>query len=127
MAEAICLRCGNRKKAPWERCKRCGYDPTANDEESLVKSVYLSVGRFADLTDKERYRKELDQIAGDIERGDHPVFIESELVRLRAQRITTERIPSSAAWGAVLRLFLPAVGLLLLLFGIAYVIRRIRG
>lgn len=125
MAEAICLRCGGSKSTPWEKCERCGYDPGA-DEEALVKSVYLSTGRFTEARDKVRYRMELDRIGAAIEANEQPIFAESELARLRAQKALIERIPPSAAWNAVLRLFLPAAGFLILLFGVAYLIRLLR-
>lgn len=122
MADAICVRCGHAKSKPWATCERCGLDPVA-DEEVLVKSVYLSTGRFVAPEEKARYRGELDRIGAAIEGGAQPAFIDAELVRLRAQRGLVKQIPPSTAWGAVLRLFLPAIGLLILLFSIAYVVR----
>ena len=122
MAEAICLRCGNQKRAPWEKCNRCGYDPSG-DEEALIRSVYLSVGRFAESERKATYRTELDRMGLVLERGEQLMFPEAELVRLRAEKKLFNSIPRSAVWGAVLRLFLPAIGLLLLLFVAAYLLR----
>ncbi len=122
MAEAVCLRCGDKKPAPWRKCKRCRYDPRG-DEDALVKSVYLSVGRFTDPTEQGGYRVELDRLATGIERGEPPTFPKSELDRLRAQKELFDRVGLLPVWGAVFRLFLPAIGLLILLFGIAYVLR----
>lgn len=113
------------KSTPWEKCERCGYDPS-RDEEGLVKSVYLSVGRFTEPRDKARYRTELDRIGAAIEGGEQATFQEAELARLRAQKSLVGRIKPSAPWGAVVRLFLPAIGLLILLFGMAYLIRIAR-
>jgi hypothetical protein len=125
MAEAICIRCGNKKSTPWEKCGRCGYDPS-RDEDALVKSVYLSVGRFRESAAKDRYRTNLDQIGEALEAGEQPAFQESELARLKAEKAFVESVRPSAAWAAILRLFLPAVGLLILLFGIAYMIRLLK-
>lgn len=123
MAEAICLRCGNRKKAPWEKCNRCGYDPSG-DEEAVIRSVYLSVGRFAESERKAAYRAELDRLGLALERGEQLMFPDAELARLRAEKKLFNSIPRSAVWRAVLRHFLPAIGLLLLLLYVAACVLR---
>jgi hypothetical protein len=125
MAQAICLRCGKQKQAPWEKCNRCGYDPSG-DEEALIRSVYLSVGRFTEPERKATYRTELDRMGLALERGEQVIFPDAELTRLRAKKKSFNSIPRSAVWGAVLRLFLPAMGLLLLLFVAAYLLRIYR-
>jgi hypothetical protein len=125
MAEAICLRCGSAKGKPWETCTRCRFDPT-RDEDSLVRSAYLSVGRFDDPAEQERYRVELDRVGGEIQRGLEPAFAEAELARLARQRKEIEAISPSAVWGAVARLFLPAAVLIAALFGLAWAIRLAR-
>lgn len=124
MAEAVCIRCGARKSAPWRVCDRCGYDPTI-DDDALLKSVYLSAGRFSEPDKKKRYRSELDRIAVSIEQGKQPTFDEVELLRLKAQKALVGSVPTSVVWRAVLRFFLPAIGLLILLFGLAYLIRKL--
>jgi uncharacterized membrane protein YvbJ len=62
MVNALCPRCGTPKKRPWKKCSNCGLDP-ANDEDALVKSVYLSVERFEDADDRRRHGKEMDELA----------------------------------------------------------------
>ena len=125
MAEAICIRCGTPKKLPWQTCKRCRFDPSG-DDESLVKSVYLSLGRYSKAEQKERYRSELDRIALALANGEPPMYIEQELVRLRAQKKLVERIPQSAVWGAVIRQFLPAVAMIVVIFLLIYALRTLR-
>jgi hypothetical protein len=125
MAEAICVRCGNKKSTPWEKCGRCDCDPS-RDEDTLVKSVYLSVGRFREPNAKARYRTDLDRISDALEAGEQPTFQEGELARLKAEKAFVESVRPSVAWAAILRLFLPALGFLMLLFGIAYMIRMLR-
>jgi hypothetical protein len=99
-------------------------DPAA-DEETLIKSVYLSVGRFAEPADKERYRVELDGLGTEIKRGVEPAFVETELARLARQRNDVGAVRPLAAWGAVFRLFLPAMVLLALLFGLVFAMRLV--
>lgn len=125
MAEAICLQCGNHKHAPWEKCKRCEYDPSG-DQEALVRSVYLSVGRFTDPDRKATYGAELDRMGIALERGQQPTFSEPELARLREQQKIFKSIPRPAVWGAVLRLFLPTIGLLMVLFAAVYLLKTLR-
>jgi hypothetical protein len=108
MAYALCPRCGTSKKRAWAMCRNCGLDP-ADDEEALVKSVYLSVGRFDDGDDRRRYREELDELGARIRAGESPAFDEAELERLRKQKRLVESVPASAVWGAVFRLFLPVI------------------
>lgn len=125
MVDAICLRCGSPKKQPWKRCGGCGYDP-AQEEMSLVKSVYLSLGRFEDAADRAAYREELDDIGQRIRAGESVIFDEEVLQRLKAQKRLVESVPLSAVWFAVLRLFLPAIGGLLVLLAILLILRHFR-
>jgi hypothetical protein len=123
MAEAICLQCGNKKSIPWKKCRQCRYDPRHDaDPDALVKSVYLSVGRYDDQVEQVRYRSELDDISIKIERGEQLFFSEVELVRLRKQKVLVESIPDSAVLGALIRLFLPAVGFIALMFGLIHLL-----
>ncbi len=124
MAEAICLRCGVDKHQPWSACRSCNYDPMS-DEEALVKSVYLSVGRFEDGDERREYQRELDEVARDIQQGHDPEFDEAELQRLRAQKADVESVPASTVWNAAFRLFLPGVGILVLLFCILMVLKAL--
>jgi len=116
MAEALCLRCGGAKRNPWRACRRCAFKPAPRSDE-LIRSIYLSTGRFEDPEEAAAYREELDHVAEAIRAGLAVSYDESELMRLRARAAAFTSIPSSAVWGAVFRLFLPAiavVGLLLL-------------
>lgn len=108
MVNAVCPRCGTSKNRPWKKCSTCGLDP-AQDEEWLVKSVYLSVERFEDGDDRRRYGIELEELAVRMRAGEKPDFDPAVLKKLRKQKRLVERVPASAAWGAVFRLFLPAI------------------
>jgi len=123
MVNALCPRCGTPKKRPWKQCSSCGLDP-AHDEDALVKSVYLSVERFEDGDDRRRYSKELDDLAVRIRAGESPAFDPAVLNRLRKQKQLVESVPASAVWGAVFRLFLPAIVVVVVLV-IIIVMRRL--
>ena len=125
MAEAICLRCGMAKSRAWKPCKRCSFDPTI-DDQSLVRSVYLSTGRFTDPAEQACYRKELNEIGRLIEEGVTPEFVEADLVRLATQKTRVDSIGPLTVWGAVFRLFLPAIAFLAFLFALAFIIRLAR-
>jgi hypothetical protein len=124
MAKAICVQCGIRKSAPWKKCRHCGYDP-AKDEEGLVQSVYLSLGRFEDPERQQQYANELDELATEIQRGARPAFDQVELERLVKQKAEFESIPPSAPWTALFRFFLPAIGLLAVLYAILFLLRTL--
>jgi methylphosphotriester-DNA--protein-cysteine methyltransferase len=108
MTQAVCIRCANRKAAGYRKCTRCGLDPRGED---LVKSVYLSVDRFEDGTDRKRYAKELDPVAVDLERGQQPFYIEAELARLRKQKATLEQsdVSTSRMLYGLYLIFRPAI------------------
>ncbi len=126
MTDAVCIRCGSRKRTPWRRCRRCGLDPSG-DPETLVRSVYLSTARFEAPDERRAWAATLDAVAARIEAGTPPEFGDGELRRLRAQRDAVRRVPASAVWRAVLRLFLPALVFLAILFGAVLLLRsRVR-
>ena len=113
--KAICISCGAPKRAPYKRCRRCGFSPTVNDM-SLVKSVYLSTGRFAtgEETGQEverqlRYSKELDDIGAVIRAGNQIEYDEDELTRLKKELAVMRSVPIAAVWGVVFRTFLPGL------------------
>jgi hypothetical protein len=121
-ADALCARCGSAKRRPWRKCARCGLDP-ALDEELLVQSVYLSVERFEDGGERQRYRKELGELAQRMRAGERPAFDQRELARLRKQRRLVASVPFSAVLGALFRLFLPAIVVIAILVAIILVRR----
>ncbi len=121
---AICIRCGEPKRAPYEQCGHCEFDPSQN-EDDLVKSVYLSLGRYEDDADIRRYEGELVLMGRALREGDKLIdYDPEELSRLRAQKQLLDSIPPSAVWGAVFRLFLPAVIFLGVLWFLVYLLRR---
>lgn len=91
-----------------------------------MKSVYLSTGRFASARRRVRYRGELAGIGRQISEGQTPRYLETELERLRAQRRLAESVPMRLVWGALARLFLPAVLFLAVLYGLQLLVRWLR-
>lgn len=88
--------------------------------------MYLSAGRFSSPADKARYRLELDAVSNAVQSGETLVFAPAELARLKAELTTLKSGKPSAAWAAVLRLFLPAAMFIGLLLALAYVIRTLK-
>lgn len=126
MSTAICLRCGASKRAPYSVCPKCSLDP-AGRVEDLVRSVYLSAGRFADDDPRQRtYPAELRTYAKEIAGGREIHFDEAELRRLNAQLQNIRAVPRSAVWMAVIRLFLPAVWFVGGLFALRYLFVMLR-
>lgn len=116
--EAICLKCGEWKSAPYKKCKKCGFDPRKNEIE-LVKSVYLSLGRFpAEVAEEVDYHATLTKIRAQIKRGEAIIYEPGEIERLRQEFDAFKKTPVSAAWQAIIKLFMPAfvfVGILMLI------------
>lgn len=116
MATAICLQCGAKKRKPYAECARCGYQP--HDDKSLIRSVYLSIHRYEDPQEQDRYADELDVIAERLATSQGYDFDEGDLRRLREQWQEMAAVTNSMLISALARCFLPGVllvgGLLLL-------------
>ena len=115
MTEAICLRCGSEKRRPWQQCSTCGFTPQ-DDEDSLLKSVYLSVGRFDDFDEQTEYRKELAVLAERLRAGMPIEFDARELARLAEQRDLVRSVKLISVLAELVRMFMPhllVIGLLL--------------
>ena len=126
MADAICVKCGASKPRPFSRCPTCEFDPSG-DDESLVRSVYLSAGRFDDERAADAYRRELDSLGAVLRAGKTIAFDPDELMRLRMQKAAVGGIPPSAVWEAILlKLFLPAALFVGALLGLGYLLRSLR-
>lgn len=78
MGQSICIQCGDEKDAPWKICKTCSFDPRSTSEH-LVKSVYLSVGRFDDVEMQLAYKQDLKRFALLIKSGNAVDFDTDEL------------------------------------------------
>jgi hypothetical protein len=109
--KAICLKCGDWKPAPYTRCSNCGFQPKPGSHDE-IKSVYLSVGRFENLEEQERYLVELERTSESLQKGESPKFDLQELERLEEQRRLAASVSPRQAWFAVFRLFLPAITIL---------------
>lgn len=93
----------------------------------MVKSVYLSIGRYPDGDERQReYAQTLTEIADQIRRGTEPQFEHDELERLRAEREFVRSVPARAVWGAVAQFFLPAVIVIGVLLAVLWILRAFR-
>lgn len=109
MANAICIRCGARKRSPFSKCIRCDFDPNG-DLLSEVKSIILSVRRYDDGSNRKSYERELDRIGQMIAKGEQFEFNDDEVQRLLAIGKLLER---PFTWGELARLGLICLGFLL--------------
>jgi hypothetical protein len=124
--DAVCLQCGAAKALPWWRCRRCGFDPSP-DEEALAKSAYLSVQRFDQPRDQAVYRKELRRIGVDIGRGIPPTFDSRELARLKAAGATQPTVPPwRVVWWALFKITMPGLLILVALLCVVLLLRWAR-
>jgi hypothetical protein len=69
-----------------------------HDDELLVKSVYLSTGRFNDAKLQDAYRAELEVFSQQIRTGHRIEFDSAELARLAAQK---DLVRSISFWRVV--------------------------
>ena len=81
---AICMKCGNRKKTPFQRCRVCGFLPSLKDD--LVKSVYLSTRRYEAPEQQQSYLPELEQASRVLAAGGSVHFVSEELGRLNEEK-----------------------------------------
>ncbi len=122
MPVAICLECGSAKNAPWKTCEDCGLNPN-NDPDALVRSVYLSVGRFDSSDDRKAYEDELAVFAACLRRGEEVTFDANEVARLREQRAEVESVSTSDLIGTLFRFFLPGSLFLLALVAVLIILK----
>lgn len=122
--KSICLSCGAIKREAWKKCSACSFNPSA-DADAMVKSVYLSTGRFQEAEDIKAYEKELDVLASKLRNKESIEFDEEELARLSQQRADVLSVPPSAAWKVLFRFFLPSLIFIAVLVTAAIVIRKI--
>jgi len=108
MELSLCIRCGAKKRAPWRKCKSCGHDPS-KERGDLVKSVYLSTGRFEDEDDQADYVHELNRIADRLKLGIEPAYDAEELDRLSMQKKMVDEVGIRQIVGLLFRTFLPGI------------------
>jgi hypothetical protein len=114
--KALCIRCGTVKSSVWRRCSICGFDPRRTDEESMVKSVYLSTGRFEEPSEQTRYADDLDRISTEIRSGKQIDFEPDELKRLLLQKRVVESIRPHHLLLFLARFFAPAIVMIAVLW-----------
>ena len=123
--EAICLKCGAWKNAPYARCRICNFQPEVGSDDEL-KSVYLSLGRFRDARQRKAYFQELEMIATRLKRDGVIDIDSSEVERLRGERKLFRSVSYRQVWSAVFRTVLPGVLFLAALWGVIWLLRALR-
>ena len=118
---AVCLRCGTTKKVPYAQCDDCGFQPT--DDDSLIKSVYLSLGRYDTPADQSKYDYELKRLASELSSGQEIEFDGEDLARLRRQKIEVDSVDDGSVLRYLLRVFFPGLLFLLVLTGVLIVLK----
>jgi predicted ATP-dependent serine protease len=108
---AVCLKCGKSKDAPNKRCSECGFKPA--DDDSMAKSVYLSLGRFDTRAEQSTYEYKLREIA----------FDQVDMDRLRRQKIEVDSVSDAGVLRYLLRVFFPGLLFLLILAGVLIVLK----
>lgn len=126
MVRAVCISCGNSKASPWKNCRACGFDPMG-DEMALVKSVYLSEGRYECDDDKTRYRQELEKLSSEIQNGRQIQYDPEELKRLLDQKQLVESVRRRDLLAVLFRTFLPTIVLIGILVAAGLLLRWLRG
>jgi hypothetical protein len=123
MHNAICLRCGAQKIAALAKCDSCGFEP-AGDVESLVKSVYLSTGRYNEVDSATKYQSLLVKYSDLIKSGIPIEFEQSELDRLELQMKAVDSVSWYLPWIAVLEFLIKTALKSAFFFGIIFLIIR---
>lgn len=119
---AICLRCGTGKELPYETCIGCGFQPT-DEDESLLKSVYLSLGRYDTPEEQSRYKLELIALAEQIRRGEEIEFDGDGLRRLQMQKAELEHLSYAGVTKLLFRILFPGLLFLLVLIGVLVILK----
>jgi hypothetical protein len=115
--QSICLCCGNCKEVPYEKCIACGFQPS-DEDGSLVKSVYLSLGRYDTPCEQSRYEPILNALAEKIAQGEEIAFDCDDLRRLDEQKETVKDINDAVVMQYLFRVFFPGLLFVLLMIGI---------
>lgn len=93
MGIAVCIRCGTFKRAPFVRCRACGYAP-GDDREAKARSLLLSSAYYDVERDYRPTRAELEQAARTIRAGGQVDFAPTLLAALvDEQRLLDEGGP----------------------------------
>lgn len=103
MQEAVCIVCGEGKSSPWKVCKSCRFDPKSSPD-ALVKSVYLSTGRYDDQMHKNIYRNDLSKISKEIRSGFSIYYEDSDIIRLKNQMNAVNIVKWYMPWISVAKL-----------------------
>lgn len=100
MAKAVCVRCGLAKRRVLSTCRNCGFSPQI-DSVALAKSIILSIERFEDGGDRQRYATELDGIGERLRAGGAVEYDPKEVDDLINDTAQAKRLP----WWMGLKVF----------------------
>lgn len=120
---AICLHCGTTKELPCETCLGCGFLPT-DEDDSLLKSVYLSLGRYDTPNEQSGYALELVALAERLRRGEEIEYDGDDLRRLQKQKGEVEHVSYAGVAYLLFRIFIPGLLFLLVLVGVLLILKR---
>jgi len=110
---AICIKCGEEKNFPVDRCGSCRFIPRAVDEKR--KSYYLSEYRFSDAEHMQRWLEDLEAIAARLKKSEPFAYDAGELDRMDA--VEAAVIAEGKSWRPMFRYFLLPAVLLVVLWG----------
>ncbi len=89
----------------------------------MVKSVYLSVGRYDTLDKQSQYASELRDLAKQIRDGREVAFDLEDLSQLANQKAMLESVSMAGALRYLARVLLPGILVLLLLIAVLIVLK----
>lgn len=121
---AICLKCGTKKSLPYEKCSKCDFDPQLNRDD-LVKSVYLSSGRFDSESEKEHYDDVLNSYSKRLRSGLSVEYDQADIERLTMQLTEVEAFDDKSILNYMFRLLFPVILLVLFLIGVLLVLKQL--
>ena len=121
---AVCIRCGVEKPSPYEKCDHCQLDPR-EDQDDLVKSVYMSSERFDSAAARRDYDNKLHIYAQRIGTGVNIDYDPREIERLRMQLAEVESIDDRSLMRYLWNAFFPGILFVVILVGILIVLRQL--
>ncbi len=114
----------SKEIASVRKCPDCAFDPQ-QDREDLVKSVYLSSGRFDSQSNKEKYEEQLNSYSVRLRSGLSVEYDQAEIERLDAQLTEVEMFDENLILKYLFRVFFPGILLLLFLIGVLMILKQL--
>ena len=128
----ICIRCGQKKRAPLHKCGACAFKPASNAEKA--KSLYLSRGAFTEDQRQESphfvpgdySEQRLLQIGSQLASGSMYEYDETRLSKLLAQGEAVRSVNHKVLLLWVARFLGPPLALLAGLWGVVWLLKSFR-